>query len=306
MDANAPRRAGGRRLPAGGVTVGVVVVGLVAVVAIASSGSAPSGGIGQRRPSEALLDTLISLFLVLMVVGAVVTVALYSFFGGRFTSEETPPKRRSWLHRLGSLLLAITLVVLAVRASSRFGADRDQAIPPDQIGAGDSTGLSRPRYEPEFAVWPVLGVTALSLVALGAWWLSARGRRASREPPGMSPEEALADVLAATLDDLRAEGDPRRAVIGAYARMERSLAAVGIPRTAAEAPDEYLARVLTDLPVSARAAGRLTRLFAWARFSPHDVRPEMKDEAIETLEQIQSELAAAEAERDARLAGALA
>ena len=152
----------------------------------------------------------------------------------------------------------------------------------------------------------MLGVTALSLVALGAWWLSARGRRASREPPGMSPEEALADVLAATLDDLRAEGDPRRAVIGAYARMERSLAAVGMPRTAAEAPDEYLARVLTDLPVSARAAGRLTRLFAWARFSPHDVRPEMKDEAIETLEQIQSELAAAEAERDARLAGALA
>jgi hypothetical protein len=36
----------------------------------------------------------------------------------------------------------------------------------------------------------------------------------------------------------------------------------------------------------------LTALFAWARFSGHDVRPEMKDEAIDTLEQVQRELAA--------------
>ena len=35
---------------------------------------------------------------------------------------------------------------------------------------------------------------------------------------------ALADVLDETLDDLRAEADPRRAVIAAYARMERALA----------------------------------------------------------------------------------
>jgi Domain of unknown function (DUF4129) len=112
-------------------------------------------------------------------------------------------------------------------------------------------------------------------------------------------------VLAATLDDLRAEQDPRRAVIRAYARMERSLAAAGLPRAPAEAPEEYLTRVLEGLPVSARAAARLTALFAWARFSPHDVRPEMKDEAIETLEHIQLELEAAEAEQQARLEGVL-
>ena len=37
-----------------------------------------------------------------------------------------------------------------------------------------------------------------------------------------------ADVLDETLDDLRAETDPRRAVIAAYARMERALAAFGL------------------------------------------------------------------------------
>jgi hypothetical protein len=111
-------------------------------------------------------------------------------------------------------------------------------------------------------------------------------------------------VLAATLDDLRAERDPRRAVIGAYARMERSLAAAGLPRGEAEAPEEYLERVLDAAAVSHRGAGRLTALFAWARFSGHDVRPEMKDEAIQTLVELQDELAAAEAEREAQLAEA--
>ena len=113
-------------------------------------------------------------------------------------------------------------------------------------------------------------------------------------------------MLAETLDDLRAERDPRRAVIAAYARMERALAASGLPRDPSEAPEEYLRRILSDLAVTGRAAARLTSLFAWARFSGHDVRPEMKEEAIETLEQVQHELAAADAARQAELAGAAA
>ncbi len=86
--------------------------------------------------------------------------------------------------------------------------------------------------------------------------------------------------------------------------MERSLAASGLARAPAEAPEEYLERALAELPVSRRSAARLTALFAWARFSGHDVRPEMKDEAIDTLEQVQRELAAAEAARHAKLVGA--
>ena len=66
----------------------------------------------------------------------------------------------------------------------------------------------------------------------------------------------------------------------------------------------HAAAVLDEIKISPRAAGRLTALFAWARFSVHDVRPEMKDEAIETLEQVQRELAAAETAREAQPAGA--
>ena len=48
--------------------------------------------------------------------------------------------------------------------------------------------------------------------------------------------EAVSAAVDESLDDLRAEPDPRRAVIAAYARLERVLAAHGLPRFAAEAP----------------------------------------------------------------------
>ena len=63
-----------------------------------------------------------------------------------------------------------------------------------------------------------------------------RGRPAQRRRRALGGDdtgllaEALADVLEETLDDLRAERDPRRAVIAAYARLERTLAAFGLPR----------------------------------------------------------------------------
>ena len=95
-------------------------------------------------------------------------------------------------------------------------------------------------------------------------------------------------------------------MIAAYARMERALAASGLPRAPAEAPEEYVERVLAEVALSRRATQRLTSLFAWARFSGHDVRPEMKDEAIETLQQVQQELAAADAARQAELSGTAA
>jgi hypothetical protein len=200
-------------------------------------------------------------------------------------------------------MVLLTIVVRSLAGS--VGPRLQPPAPQGSAGGGDS-GAAPSGYEPEFATWPVLAVAALAGLAVVAWWLGARGRRRAREPLGTTPAEALADVLAETLDDLRAERDPRRAVIAAYARMERALAAAGLPRDPAEAPEEYLQRILSDLAVTGRAATRLTSLFAWARFSGHDVRPEMKDEAIDTLEQVHQELAAAEAARLPEPAGAAA
>jgi hypothetical protein len=84
---------------------------------------------------------------------------------------------------------------------------------------------------------------------------------------------ALAVVREDTLDDLRAEQDPRRAIIAAYARLERVLAAFGL---------------------------RLTDLFTRAKFSLHEVDAGMKHEAIEALTIARDELLAAEERRRER------
>ena len=102
--------------------------------------------------------------------------------------------------------------------------------------------------------------------------------------------EALSDVLAETLDDLRAERDPRQAVIRAYSRMERTLAARGLPRGEAEAPLEYLGRVLDAVQASAHSVRRLTQLFQRARFSTHEIDTGMKEDAIEALSGLRAEL----------------
>jgi hypothetical protein len=83
-------------------------------------------------------------------------------------------------------------------------------------------------------------------------------------------------------------------VIAAYARMERALAAHGVPRRRFEAPHEYLGRVLAEVTGGGPAARKLTALFERARFSPHEVNASMKDEAIEAIESLQADLAAAE------------
>ena len=74
----------------------------------------------------------------------------------------------------------------------------------------------------------------------------ARGAAARREPRrGRSSEQGAArDAVEAAIGALDRSADPRSALIAAYAAMERTLAEHGIARSRAEAPREYLQRVL--------------------------------------------------------------
>ena len=114
--------------------------------------------------------------------------------------------------------------------------------------------------------------------------------------PVMTESELAAQLSALlddSLDDLLAERDARRAVIATYARMERTLSGAGLPRAAAEAPLEYLGRVLRDLlHTSAGAVSKLTALFERAKFSHHEIDTTMKDEAIDALVSVRDELRA--------------
>ena len=144
-------------------------------------------------------------------------------------------------------------------------------------------------YQPQFRWLPLFVVGSLIVGIGGAMAVFAVRRRRAlvRDLP---IREALSDVLAETLDDLRGERDPRQAVIRAYSRMERTLAARGLPRREAEAPLEYLGRVLDAVQASAHSVRRLTQLFQRARFSTHEIDTGMKEDAIEALSGLRAEL----------------
>jgi hypothetical protein len=142
--------------------------------------------------------------------------------------------------------------------------------------------------------WEVF-VAAGGLLLLGGGAYLVRRRLGSGD--GLDERARAASDLSAVLDesvdDLRAERDPRRAVIAAYARMERVLAGHGFPRFRSEAPLEYLARVLRELSVRTSAVLALTELFERAKFSRHEIDSEMKDEAIGALLAVRDDLEAA-------------
>lgn len=289
---------------------GVLVA--VAVVAIAARGSIPVGEGGTRGPTAALLDILLTLYLVGIVAAAVLLVYVLVL------RRQIQAKSGATVHRRGPLETVLSLIVLVGAGSllARRLADHRPVPPPEATDASFNGANTLPTtagpdavpYDPGFA-WEASAVTvALIALALAAWWYSGRARKRARGE--LDREDRLATDLAAamdeSLDDLRAEPDPRRAVIAAYARLERVLTAHRLPRRAAEAPLEYLARMLDGLSVSPEAARRLTGLFERAKFSQHAVGTEMKEEAISALERVRDDLLAArvlaEQERQALIA----
>jgi hypothetical protein len=276
---------------------------LVALVAVAAGGYR-LGGSSSSRPNPYAVDTILTVVIALYIVAAV-GVVVVMFWGGlelrRYPRQQTK-SQRVW-RMLAVLLGAAALVTVAaeryhLRAHPRPPSE-SQALGNSAKRSAHKKGAGSPAaHHAHLRLAPLLVVLGAGGVAFGAFLVAERRRR-RRLPRDWNAVEALSDVLDETLDDLRAETDPRRAVIAAYARMERALAAHGFPRRRFEAPHEYLGRVLGELSGGRLAAARLTALFERARFSPHEIDASMKAEAIDAIESLQADLAASEAEEAA-------
>jgi NADH:ubiquinone oxidoreductase subunit 6 (subunit J) len=304
MDVSSPgEHRRGRRIA---LVLGLLAL-LLAAVAIASAGHTPIGSGGARRPADQVVDVAASLFLVAMALGAVLMIVLYSL--RRDVLAESARLRRQKGRWQGLLVFGIFFVLLAIFVLLPRSQQQNQRLRVSsaaQKAAEEQKRQGRTPYEPQFTIWPVVVVAGLAGAGLTAAYVSHRARR--RALGHGDPELALilADVVEETLDDLRTERDPRKAVIAAYARLERALAAYGLPRRPSEAPEEYVARILGNLEVGSASVQRLTALFERAKFSQHEVDEGMKDEAIDTLEELRSELRAAEIRAEEARAAALA
>lgn len=285
------------------LSAAVALLVLLALVVVAAGGHRPGGGGGAARPSDYALDTLLSLALALFAVAGVATAWLYLSVG--YSKRRQQGARGSARRTVQGIVFGLVVLGLSLLIAHRLQARlpfHAQTTKPAQSGTVTSssarkTGTPKHAYRPTFRAVPfALAIAAIAAAVAALYAAERRGRRPPRVPLAAAE---MAAALEDALDDLRAEPDPRRAVIAAYARMERVLAAQGIPRRPFEAPLEYLARVLLDLQASSHSVRRLTSLFERARFSEHDIDFAMKDEAIEALEALQAELAAAELEREA-------
>jgi hypothetical protein len=226
-----------------------------------------------------------------------IVVSLYLMRQKLEVQSRRDPKGRYML----VFAFCCSLVLGAIIASQLVEGDpnRVRSIREGLEGSSESEQRRRARdpdaYTPDFKWAVAIALGSIGFVALA--YMSARGRvrrQLAAETSDEALEEELAALLDATLDDLRAEPDPRRAVIAAYARMERALAAYGLPRHHFEAPLEFLERASPELavkhPGGRRLVFELTHLFERAKFSQHAVDEEMKHDAIATLEALRDDL----------------
>ena len=281
----------------------VVAIVLVALVAVGSLRGPLGSGRGRPSYPADLIDSLLLLLFLAMVATAV--LAAVSLWPGRNLARGRRRGGGSW--NLILPMAAVLLLWLFRDLLGLGGDDRDQ-VPTTTIPA--VTTLEAPGGPtPESGVVPLIvaGVALAAMIAIVVAQLAADRRR--RRPP-KTPAERLVELLDDTLEDLEREPDPRRAVIGAWARMEAGLAAAGLPRHPSEAPFEYAARVLESALARPDSVHRLTGLFERAKFSHHTIGQADRDQAIAALRAVRQELAEAveraaqaEAAAKARAAG---
>ena len=264
---------------------------LLALVAFSSHSGFGSSNTTTVNPTY--VSYAMSVFLIVFVL--MIPVAIYSYVmrTREIGPEGRAPGKRTWRFLLA--ILVFGLIVFFRRWIHLHGGffghggifRQDPKL--TQL-AHQKPGQHRtPQPHFEYSVlWASLAIGAIVVIASVVAWIR-------RPPPEPQPVRTMHEEVVATIDeasdDLEREPDPRRAVIAAYARMERTLGRHGLQRKLSETALEYLRRVLHDLTSSGAAVERLTSLFEQAKFSSHEVTQSMKSDAIASLRDIRAGIA---------------
>ncbi|HEY8238819.1 MAG TPA: DUF4129 domain-containing protein [Candidatus Limnocylindrales bacterium] len=271
--------------------------GLIALVALTSRSQATgtsTGPIGLES-GITVLEVIGYVFLAIgIAVLPIIAVAHGRARQMRMAAAAAQPKRPPapwWANLLGAVVV-IPLIVFQVAIILNFIIELLQRRADEGTGIGGLLQDVVGRLDPSRADSPALGIAmviviVIFLVVVGLlirWRLTdTRGKRIDR---GRAASTVAA--VEVSLEAIRREPDPRRAVIAAYAAMERSLAHEGYPREESEAPLEYLRRVLAASTHAVDEVRTLTLLFQHAKFSDHAVDETMRSGAITALERIRT------------------
>jgi hypothetical protein len=247
-----------------------------------------------------------------VILGALLTVTLRRDAAARRVAERRPYSGGDgdieppvalrfalrWL--LGGCMTAVAVVLIsdlhlhffrkgqAQRLPSPSG--RRSARPSPPPGSTGAWTLHIP-WGP--ILYGLLVVVLLAAVVLSIWWSSRLRRPAAPLVIEDTGTEELREAVESGRAALAEISDARAAIIACYVAMERSLGERGTRRTAADTPDELLARAVAAGTVAGPAASRLTALFYEARFSTHPVAAGQRAAASAALDELADELAAA-------------
>jgi hypothetical protein len=276
-------------------TYAAVGVGLLLVLA-ATVGPAPSPTHDPgARVTVRLPDPVQALVLGLLALS---TIILLSMQRRRPRTDEAGPSGEDprvspWLTALHSLLPVLVLALGCYLVWRHFAGEEGQQIEKafagllDLLALADKPAISMPSFD--LAIAGLLVALAVGIFGMMALVALAERLEAWRARPGVvrSPGAGGVDE---PRDDLRAEPDARRAVIRAYGRFERALAAARAPRAAWQTPAEFMRSTLARVLVPAPPVARLTGLFEIARFSAHPLGAEAREAACDCLDEITSAL----------------
>ena len=176
--------------------------------------------------------------------------------------------------------------------------DRDGTVPTvtGRNAQNSSPTIVPPSQANKVPIPPIIGRLLLALLAIAITVAVVVGILKRKQKPDTvdKPEDDASDTpntastaVAMSVErsqtELIADDDPRRAIILAYETLLNGLGAIGLPRQPQEAPEEYLRRSLSGVPVDHRPFLELTRLFGVARFSTHAITEVHRQAAQQAL-----------------------
>lgn len=277
----------------------IILVGVA--LTVAAAGAAGRGSFRKGQTHEMALGLgagVASGIIVLLAIGGLVALVVALLRAIRDRPEEidfsyrNPSIPRWVIWAMLGLLAAfvggvVWLIVHAKRA--KYKPNSSGASSASQIFKNNKGHVSAATYhEWVVSLVVVLGVALLVTVGVVVWrrWLRHRWLRTHERLVAPAERDTATVLVEAMLDDLDAETDPRRAIVGAYRRMERVLGERDMGREPAEAPLEWLGRVFDRLNLVGEPVTRLVHLFELAVFSQRPLGASDRQEAIGALQRL--------------------
>jgi hypothetical protein len=271
-----------------------LILGVAALLRMAGPAAAGHDGVaGAIRLPTLVTATILTLF---AIAGLVFVVALVRRIRSRrghdaemFVAERTPVP--PWLRTVTQVLSVLNALILGYLIWRGVIPLADlMAL---GVGSGGAPALpqSAPLDAPFLVTWTfgALALTAGLGVLTLALWVAFGDRLAEWWEQGAHDRSRPSDAAALaeeSLEALRAEGDPRRAIIRCYGKFERVAAGSGVERRPWLTPAEFMREALARLALPRGAVPTLTALFELARFSHRELGRPDRDRALGALDEI--------------------